>query len=413
MPRPARPPAWRLIPLLVVLVLVAGYAWLHRTTAPPRATVALRGHTAPIGAATAGSTWPEAMHDASHSGTAPVRGPQTGHVRWTRHLGANATPGPVLTAAGLVLQATNDGVIHALSSATGADVWTWSGGIASGTDLSTSPAVLPSGVVVWGPPGNALVGLSSKGSRLWSFTLHGQATSPAVVPGGVIVGDTGGWVTAVTVPPVGAATVRWSVHAGGSSYGSVAVTGSTVYQTVDDGLVAIIDGGATATIAWHHALPSPVEVSPAATPDGGVVTGAGGDKEYGLDRNGRVRWTHDRKAETYSSPVVTSDGLALWGDHRGIVTVVDAVTGKLQGRYAGLGHRQYSRTIGIWSSPVVDRSHDVYFASYQGHVMGFSPSGRRLFDLDTGTAIDSYPALTADGGLVVGDTAGTVRYLAP
>lgn len=353
------------------------------------------------------------MHDASHTGTAAVRGPQTGHVRWTRRLGSNATPGAVVTAGGLVLQATNDGILHALSPTTGADVWTYTGKQSSGTDLSTSPAVLSSGVIVWGPPGGDLVGLSNGGLLLWSITLHGQPTSPATVPGGVVVGDTAGWVTAVTVPADGPATTRWSVRAGDSSYGSVAVTGSRVYQTVDDGLVAIADSGSKADIVWHHALPSPVEVSPAATPDGGVVTGAGGNKEYGLDRGGKVRWTHDRQSETYSSPVVTADGLAIWGDHEGIVTVVDAVTGKVQARYAGLGHRQYPRTIGIWSSPVVDRAHDVYFASFQGHVMGFAPSGHRLFDVDTGTAIDSYPALTADGGLVVGDTAGTVRYIAP
>src|SRR5947209_5518129 len=118
MRRPASPPAWRLAVLLLVLALVATYGWQHRAAAPPRSTVALRGHAAPIGVVPAGSPWPQAMHDASHSGTSAVRGPQTGHIRWTRHLGSNATPGPVLSADGLVLQATNDGVLHALSPTT-------------------------------------------------------------------------------------------------------------------------------------------------------------------------------------------------------------------------------------------------------------------------------------------------------
>ncbi len=165
-------------------------------------------------------------------------------------------------------------------------------------------------------------------------------------------------------------------------------------------------------IAWQHALPGPVEVSPAVTPDGGVVTGAGANKEYAFDANGRPIWTHDRGAETYSSPVVTPDGLVAFGDHAGILSLVAAGTGKLEARFAGLGHRQYPRTIGIWSSPVIDRDHDVYFATFQGHVQGFAPDGRQLFDLDGGTAIDSYPALTQDGGLVVADTGGTIRLIA-
>src|SRR5271156_1003047 len=86
------------------------------------------------------SPWPEALHDATHSATAVVAGPTTGHVDWTRSLGGNITPGPVVGANGIIYVATNAGVLHAIDPATGADVWTFDGSApyADGEDLSTS-----------------------------------------------------------------------------------------------------------------------------------------------------------------------------------------------------------------------------------------------------------------------------------
>ena len=278
-----------------------------------------------------------------------------------------------------------------------------------GTDLSVSPAVLASGVIVWPAPGTSLIALSASGKELWRLALHGAATSPAITSDGVVVGDSAGWVYAIRIPADGQPTITWSRSLGTGSYGSVALSQGVVFQTVTDGIVALTADG---QLRWRHALPAPVEVSPAVTPDGGVVVGAGGTREYGFDAAGHLRWEHNRRAETYSSPIVTPDGLTAFGDHAGIVTVLSATDGRLEARYPLLGHRQYPRTIGIWSSPVVDRDHDLYVASFQGHVQGFARDGRQLFDLDTGSAIDSYPALTADGGLVVSGTDGTVRFIA-
>lgn len=404
-----RPPLWRLTLLVVALVVVAVIGAGRLPHGPTRTLVGLRGHTAPIGGSRpAGSPWPEAMHDARHSGTSASRGPQTGRVRWTRKLTGTGTPGPVIGSNDDILVSTNDGVLHALDPRTGRDKWTFDSGHHDGTDLSVSPAVLSNGIIVWPAPGLDLLGLSPEGSLLWRVALHGAATSPAITVDGVVVGDSAGWVYAIRVPTAGPATVSWALSVGTSSYGSVAMGPGVIFQSVTDAVVAVSADG---HLRWRHVLPAPVEVSPAATPDGGVVVGDGGNKEYGIDGTGRVRWVHNRRAETYSSPVVSSDGLTAFGDHAGIVTVLDAVTGHLEARYPLLGHRQYPRTIGIWSSPVIDSDHDLYVASFQGHVQGFRPDGRRLFDLDTGVAVDSYPALTADGALVVAGTDGTIRLI--
>src|SRR5271157_6182202 len=86
--------------------------------------------TAPVAAAPVpadAAPWPMALFDARHTGTSTATGPVTGHVAWTRDLGSNVTPGPVVGADGTIYVATNAGVLHALDPSTGADQWTFAG----------------------------------------------------------------------------------------------------------------------------------------------------------------------------------------------------------------------------------------------------------------------------------------------
>jgi outer membrane protein assembly factor BamB len=62
----------------------------------------------------------------------------------------------------------------------------------------------------------------------------------------------------------------------------------------------------------------------------------------------------------------------------------------------------------IWSSTVVDRAYRLYFASQDGHVFGVDSGGTLLFDLDLDAPIDSYPALSADGALIIGARNGVL-----
>jgi hypothetical protein len=57
---------------------------------------------------------------------------------------------------------------------------------------------------------------------------------------------------------------------------------------------------------------------------------------------------------------------------------------------------------------VVDRAYRAYFGTQKGHLYGIEPGGHILFDLDLGSPLDSYPALGADGGLVIGTRSGTL-----
>jgi hypothetical protein len=66
----------------------------------------------------------------------------------------------------------------------------------------------------------------------------------------------------------------------------------------------------------------------------------------------------------------------------------------------------------VWTAPLVDGSHRTYLGARHGHIHGFAPDGHQLFDLDVGATVDSYPALTADGALIVGVTDGRLLAIA-
>jgi outer membrane protein assembly factor BamB len=101
---------------------------------------------------------------------------------------------------------------------------------------------------------------------------------------------------------------------------------------------------------------------------------------------------------------VTATGLAYVADHSGQIHVFDVGTGAQRGDF------RVAKTE-IWSSTVLDKDHRVYFGGQNGHVYGLSPTGAVLFDVDLGAPIDSYPALTADGVLVVGAGNGTLAAI--
>lgn len=95
-----------------------------------------------------------------------------------------------------------------------------------------------------------------------------------------------------------------------------------------------------------------------------------------------------------------------------MVSVVDSRTGELAARYPGPTQRPLdNRSIGVWTSPVVDARHDVYWGTRSGHVRGVDRTGRVLFDLAVGATADSYPALD-EGLLVVGLTDGRLLGIA-
>lgn len=351
-------------------------------------------------AAPATAPWPQFARTAGRTGGAPAVGPQKATIRWKRRLEGPVVPGPAVGRGGVVYAASNGGVLHAIDLASGRDVWSFDGGGAYGVDLSTVPALLEDGTVLWPGPRNTLFALGSAGKLLWKETFPAQPLSPAVAPDGtVVVGDMTGTLEQLNPHGPGRPARDWRVDLGGRSYGSPALApGGTAYTTTDSSLVAVRDGRER----WRFTGRSESEVSPAVAPDGTVVFGTN-DSEYGISPQGEELWRHRNGTRTFSSPIVTRDGLVYYGDNHGRVTALDARTGELVARYVGL-----EKPPGVWTAPVVDARHDVYFGTQNGHVHGFAAEAKRLFDLETGAGVASYPALASDGTLLIGSEDGTL-----
>lgn len=383
------------------------------TTAP--ATVSTVPPVAPTGPAptTAAGTaatapWASALHDRAHSGASVATGPTTGATRWTRNLGAPVTAGPVVAADGTIHEAANDGILHALDPTTGADKWTYNGiGSFNSQDLSTSPTLLTDGTIVWPGPSGSLDALGPNGKLLWQQKLAGTVLSPAVGAGDKLyVADSVGDVFAFHATAAGAQQL-WSIKVGTTSFGSPAIgPDGTIYATADRDLVALDDAGTHASIKWRFAAGSDIEVSASVAPNGTVILGTNDPYEYGITPAGTVAWRYPRKVFSYSTPAATADGLAYFGDNDGYVDVVQSVSGAVVGRYDGTSTPLSANGIGVWTAPLVDAHHDVYFGTASGHIFGFSYDGTKLFDVATGAIVASYPAMTADGTLLIGSDNG-------
>jgi outer membrane protein assembly factor BamB len=299
---------------------------------------------------------------------------------------------------GVVNAAANDGILHAIDLRDGKERWSFDGGAPYGKDLSTVPALEPDGTVLWPGPRDTLFALGPAGKEEWREKLPAQPLSPEVTEdGSIVVGDMSGDVEDLVVKG-GAPTVRWRHALGGTSYSSPALgSDGTVYTASGRTLYAIRDG----KIAWKFAGASESEVSPAVAADGTVVFGTN-DSEYGILPTGKELWRHPNGTRTFSSPIVTAGGLVYYGDNEGFVNVLRVTDGKLVAR-VGVESRP-----GVWTAPAVDSRHDVYFGTVAGAVLGYDASGKRLFELKTGGSVDSYPALAADGTLLIGSADGTL-----
>jgi outer membrane protein assembly factor BamB len=171
-------------------------------------------------------------------------------------------------------------------------------------------------------------------------------------------------------------------------------------------LVAVLDRGRRGVQRWRFSAQRIIETTPAVSGDGLVVVGTNDRFEYGVGADGKERWRTPRDSFTYSPAAVSRAGVAYYGDHRGALNVVEAKSGKVLARDVGRARTKAQGDVGVWTAPAVDEAGDVYFGTSVGHVYGFSGKGVRLFDIDTGATVDSYPALGADGTLYIGSESG-------
>jgi len=349
------------------------------------------------------TNWASLLHTASHFGAAPVAGPSRARVRWQRRLEGPIVPGPV-AAGNVAYVASNGGVLHAIDVRSGRDRWSFSGGGHYGSDLSTAPTVLADGLILWPGPRHRLFALTAQGGLRWTLSAPGDPLSPAVdeMHGRFVLADQSGGLSGYRLGPKDAAPVHlWSRSLANTSFGNPALAADgTTYETAGNSLFAVAPDG---RLRWQVHTPAQVEVSAAVGEDGTVVFGSNDRQEYGVMPDGRVRWRHAIGDYTYSSPLTVAGHRVVFGNHSDDMSILDILDGHLISRDHGSGQ--------LWTAAAVDVRGDVYFASRKGGIYGFGPDGRRLFTIQAGGTFDSYPAIAADGTLLLGGDDGVLRAI--
>jgi outer membrane protein assembly factor BamB len=349
--------------------------------------------------------WPAFLRTPRHAGVAPVSGPTSGRLRWRRRLEGPIAPGPAVASNGVAYVASNAGVLHAIRISDGRDLWRFEGHGGYGSDLSTVPVLLSDGIVLWPGSRHTLFALSSGGRALWRVTLTDDLLSPAIDASRrlLYIADQSGVLRAYRLMDPARRPVKvWQRTLPGGSLGSPAIApDGTLYETAGGSLYALTSAG---RVRWRFRTRALVEVSPAVADDGTVVFGSNDTVEYGVGPDGHLRWRYRIGAYTYSSPSVLPGNRVAFGDHLGNLNFLDAATGGRLARVHGSGQ--------IWTAAAIDGNGDSYFATRHGHVYGFGPMGQRLFDRRFTTTFDSYPALAADGTLLIGTDDGRLLAFA-
>src|SRR4051812_35201280 len=217
-------------------VVVAAVALVATSSCRTAAQIPVTATAAP--GTSSWAPWPQAQHDARHSGASVAPGPTLGKVLWERTLSSAAAPaGPVTGPGGTAYLTDPDGVLRAIDLADGQDRWAVQTGAPVGGDLSTAPLVLPDGDIVTGVSDGLSAWSALDGHRVWHAVLGGGGwTSPITVDGSRIwVGSRTGTVAAVAVTAHRGRKL-WTLQASSSSYGSVVSTGDgRVYTTSTTG----------------------------------------------------------------------------------------------------------------------------------------------------------------------------------
>jgi outer membrane protein assembly factor BamB len=353
--------------------------------------------------APAGSGWNTLLNGPSHFGVSSADGPQTNRQRWQRTLEGPIVQGPV-TRGSVAYVASTRGILHAIDVATGRDLWTFDGGPGGSTaDLSTSSTVLADGTVLFPAGGDRVVALSPAGRVLWSVTGSGEPLTPTVDESRrlLVIADTAGNVSGYRLGSDAAPLKLWTQALGAESFGNPALgRDGTAYVTAGHVLAAIAPDG---RLRWKLAIPQTIETGAALAEDGTVVFGGNDKIEYGIGADGTVRWRHPIGNYTYSTPLALPGDRVIYGNHSGEMTILDARDGQPIRIYHGDGQ--------IWTAAAVDARGDVYFASRSGGIYGFAANGERLFAIAAGGTFDSYPAIAADGTLLVGGDDGVLRAI--
>jgi outer membrane protein assembly factor BamB len=211
------------------------------------------------------------------------------------------------------------------------------------------------------------------------------------------------------------ARLAWSVQAGSGPIeaGSAIGADGTIYvgtnEPASDGSLwsAVSPQGA---VLWTVGLPSTGSSMPAIADDGTLYLGSGsgsgsGGRLTAVGSNGDIRWTRDGIDRIRSSPAIGPDGTIHVAGERHVYGVDPQ--GKVRWSY------EASDRVFFLSAPAVGRDGTVYVGGEDYLLYAIKPDGSLRWTFNTGGRVRSSPAVAVDGTIYFGSLDGRLYAVRP
>jgi len=219
--------------------------------------------------------------------------------------------------------------------------------------VASSPAIATDGTVYIHSDDGVLHALTSAGSEKWTASVPGISySSPSIGGDGTIyIGSDNNNLYAVNATD---GSIRWTFDAAGQIYSSPAIDsdGTIYFGTLSNQFFAVTSSGAQ---KWAYTAGGNISSSPAIGADGTIYFGCYDDKLYALTSTGVLKWTFATGDQIRgSSPAVAADGTIYIGSYDGNLYGVTS---------SGTQKSVYTTAAAIRSSPLIDATQGLIFGS--------------------------------------------------
>jgi outer membrane protein assembly factor BamB len=390
--RKSRQPLRRLLAIAIALVVVGVPAALYAIHARhpgsvfhPQVPFVAQSPAAvpPVAEAAA---WPLYGYSKNHARVAPVPAKMHPPFRrlWTA-FGSSLLEFPPVIDHHALYQLSDDGVVHAVDTATGRALWSRR----MGTLAASSPAASGNSVYVTllehgqGARGRIAALRQTDGTIRWVRDLPSRSeSSPLLDRGKLYFGSENGTVYALSAHN---GAVLWTYHAQGAVKASPTLADGRLYFGDYAGRVQAIrqsDGRRVWIEGGGGLLGGSTFYSTPAAVFGRIFLGSTDGRVYAYDAaHGSLAWARQTGSYVYSSPAVTNvPGLGptvYVGSYDGTFYALDAYSGAVRWRYAAGGRISGSPTIlgPVVYFAVLGTHRTIALALGDGHVVYTRPSG--------------------------------------
>ena len=297
---------------------------------------------------------------------------------------------------------SNDAVLYALDYQ-GTELWRYH---LEGTTSYCTPAFdLQGNLIV--TSGRFVQSLTPEGGVNWTFDAGGLiGSSPSVGPEGNIYVGLWDYVESfgygvVAVDSEG--NKLWDFSAENSVVSAPVVDeqGIVYFGAYDNNIYAVDSSGAS---VWTFPTGGQIWSTPVLARNGDILVGSNDEFFYRIQRNGQERWRFRTRSEDWGSATEGRDGTVYIGS-------VDGILRALETGPEGVSERWQYTFFGLsQSSPVAGDDDLIYIGVPDGNLYVMNSAGGFEWSHEVDAPIQSTPAISPDGSLVVFGSDGQRLY---